>query len=187
MTELAHIRPDNSTKIAMKSGGATFYAFSDRAGRPCVRYYKGKSQKCKTYHFRSEEFRSKYIAGIISNIDTAEREKANQRAERNKAHNLEKGLILYTSWGYDQTNVEYYEVIDVPSPCYVILQEIGAPLARGEESFMSGHSVPNPDNKIGEPIRRKVDMAGGSPSVRINSSVIAWVWDGREKRSSWYA
>ena len=78
-------------------------------------------------------------------------------------------------------------MISVPSKCYVELQQIGAPLTRGEEGFMSGKSVPNPENKIGEPLRRKVDMSGSRPSVRIDSVATAWIWDGKEKYSSWYA
>lgn len=187
MTNAAHAIPNNARKVAMKSGGATFYLFEDKSGKPCVRFYKGKSTKAKTFSFRSPDFRGKYIENIITNINASEKEAAKRRAERNKPHNLEKGLILYTSWGYDQTNVEYYEVISVPSKCFVELQQIGAPLARGEEGFMSGKSVPNPENKIGKPFRRKVDMSGSRPSVRIDSVATAWIWDGKEKYSSWYA
>ncbi|AUQ92775.1 hypothetical protein PhaeoP24_04217 (plasmid) [Phaeobacter inhibens] len=187
MTLISQIRPDNARKIAMKSGGATFYLYENAKGNPCVRYYKGKSTKAKCYSFRSVEFRENYVTNIIANITAAEEDKAKRRADRNKPHNLEKGLILYTSWGYDQTNVEYYEVIGVPSKCYVDLQRIAAPLARGEEGFMSGNSVPNPENKIGETFRRKVDMSGSRPSIRIDSVATAWIWDGKEKYSSWYA
>lgn len=179
--------PENATTVKMKSGGAVFYLYQNRDERPCVVYYIGKRTKGPSYRFKNEAERAAHIEKIINNVQANAEQAAARRAERNKPHNMEEGLILYTSWGYDQTNVEYYEVIDVPSPCYVVLQQIGAPLARGEESFMSGSSVPNPDNKIGEPIRRKVDMSGSRPSVKICNVVTAWIWDGKEKRSSWYA
>ncbi|EBA18419.1 hypothetical protein RSK20926_11889 [Roseobacter sp. SK209-2-6] len=187
MTITARAIPENSTKIAMKSGGAEFHIYEDGKGRPCVVYYRGKSSKMNAFYFKTEERRASHIEGVIKNITAAEKRKAEERAARNKAHNMEPGLILYTSWGYDQTNVEFYQVVEVPSRCYVILQQISAPLARGEESFMSGNSVPNPENKIGEPFRRKVNMSGSRPSVKIDNVATAWIWDGKEKHTSWYA
>ncbi|WP_299686647.1 hypothetical protein [uncultured Tateyamaria sp.] len=181
------LRPENARKITVKGGLATFYTYTNGRGQPCVMILKGRSRKAKQFWFRSDARRSEYIAQQVQSILARKSAAEERRAARNKPHNLETGIILYTNWGYDQTNVEFYEVIDVPSKCYVILQEIGAPLVRGEESFMSGNKFPDPELKMGEPIRRKVDMSGTRPSVRINSVVTAWIWDGQEKLSSWYA
>lgn len=180
--------PKGAIKIAPKGVDVVFYLSENRNGQPTALCFVGKAKR-PTWHYRfaSPAAREKRIADQIASTRRAEELRAERRAERSKPHNLEKGLILYTSWGYDQTNVEYYEVIDVPSPCFVVVQEIGAPLARGEESFMSGNSVPDPETRIGKPLRRKVNMQGGSPSVKINDVVTAWVWDGKERYSSWYA
>ncbi|MGH1415360.1 MAG: hypothetical protein ACRBB0_17865 [Pelagimonas sp.] len=186
MTAITQIRPDNSQKIFVKGGLATFFTYRNLKGQPCVCYYVGKSAKAKRYSFPTEEKRAEFVERVITNLRATADEKAKRRAEQNKPHNLEKGLILYTSWGYDQTNTEFYEVIKVPSKCYVVLQQIAAPLVGGETDHMSGNRVPNPDNKIGEPLRRKVDMSGSRPSVRICDVVTAWIWDGKEKSVSWY-
>lgn len=180
--------PKGAMKIAPKSANVVFYVFNNRNGAPAAMCFVGKAQKPTWhYYFASEAKREAKIRAQIAH--TAEREKASaeRRKARNKPHSLEKGLILYTCWGYDQTNTEFFEIVDVPSPCYVLLQEISAPLVRGEESFMSGNRMPDPEHRIGEPFRRKVDMAGGSPSVSIDQVRTAWVWDGREKLVSWYA
>ncbi len=187
MTLHEQLRPENSQKISVKDGLATFYSYTNRAGQPCVMVLKGRSRKAKQFRFTSEASRSKYIEQQVQAIISRKEAAKARRAERNKPHNLEPGVILYTNWGYDQTNVEFYEVVEVPSACYVVLQEIAAPLVRGEESYMSGNCFPDPERKIGEPLRRKVDMSGTRPSVRINSVVTAWIWDGKEKTTSWYA
>ena len=187
MTTTTHISPAGSHKIAMKNGGATFYTYDDQKGRPCVWIYYGKSKKPKRFYFSSEARRSAHIENVIAQVNEIYNETQKRRTERNQPHTLGKGLILYTSWGYDQTNTEFYQVIDVPSACYVVLQEVGAPLVRGEESFMSGNRFPDPEIKKGEPFRRKVDMTGGKPSVKIDNVCSAWVWDGKERGVSWYA
>lgn len=180
--------PKGATKVAAKGANVTFYLSQNAAGQPTALCFVGKAQK-PTWHyrFRSEADRAKRVQAQIEAATAAEARRKERREARNKPHNLEAGVILFTSWGYDQTNTEFYEVVDVPSPCYVVLQEIGAPLVRGEESFMSGNRFPDPESRIGQPFRRKVDMAGGSPSIKISSCQTAWVWDGKEKLTSWYA
>jgi hypothetical protein len=50
-----------------------------------------------------------------------------ERSEKAKAfqHNVKVGDIFNTSWGYDQTNVEFFEVVDVRGK-HAILRQIGA-------------------------------------------------------------
>lgn len=45
-----------------------------------------------------------------------------------KMHDLEIGDVLYASWGYDQTNIQYYEVVKV-TPKTVSVLEIDTALA----------------------------------------------------------
>lgn len=179
--------PTGSQKIALKDGSATFYLFADTQGRPSVFGYLGKSQKPKRYYFGSESNRIKWMEKVAKAQADRNRATAERRAERNKPHTLEPGDILYTSWGYDQTNVEFYKVVSCPSKCYVEIQEISAPLINGEDGFMTGRRFPDPDKANGQPFKRKVDMSSGKPSIKVNSVATAWVWDGKEKRVSWYA
>ena len=186
MTNTTLTRPANSTKIAMKCGGATFFLFTASNGRPAVTFYRGRSKKAKCYGFRCESQRGKWIERTIASIAERKAETAKRRKQANRAHNLESGLILYTSWGYEQTNTEFYVVTGTPSKCFVEIQQIEAPLENGEVDFMSGTRVPNPEKTIGQPFKRKVDMSGSRPSIRINDCVTAWVWDGKGKSVSWY-
>jgi len=94
---------------------------------------------------------------------------------------IEVGTILYTSWGYDQTNVEFFEVI-ATTKAMVVLQKIGTNYSSTGD--MTGTVTPNRTSRFEEPIRRKVSKCG---TVRIDDCSSGWVWDGKPKRVSSYA
>jgi len=97
-----------------------------------------------------------------------------------KPHTLKVGDVLNTSWGYEQTNVEFYEVVAV-SGVMVTLRQIAASTA--ETGFMRGETIPYPGEFIGEPIRRR---ASASNWVKIHRSASASPWNGKPKYVSWY-
>ena len=113
-------------------------------------------------------------------------ERKKKRAEERLAyaHDYKPGDILYTSWGYDQTNIEFFQVVAVPSSKSITVREIASAMPRGEEGFMSGRVVAVPDKFTGEPITKRVSPSG---SIKFASYRYAWKWDGRERYCSWYA
>lgn len=54
------------------------------------------------------------------------------------------GDIFEMSWGYDQTNVDYFQVVSVTGKG-VYVREIGAKTVPGSEGFMSDRRMPAPD------------------------------------------
>ena len=70
------------------------------------------------------------------------------------------GTILVNSWGYDQTNVDFYEVTERPSPHFVIIREIGSKGVPGTASFMAESVVPVPGDYIGTPARKRITRWG---------------------------
>jgi hypothetical protein len=86
-------------------------------------------------------------------------------------HGLEVGAILYSSWGYDQTNISWYQVIEVKDSS-VILREI-AGKAAGEDKVMPdiGHFIDGP----------KLKRVGPGNVIRMTSYSRASVWDGKPK------
>ena len=113
-------------------------------------------------------------------------EQKKKRAEERLAyrHDYKAGDILYTSWGYDKTNIEFFQVVAVPSSKSITVREIASAMPRGEEGFMSGRVVAVPDKFIGEPVTKRVSPSG---SIKFASYRYAWKWDGRELYCSWYA
>lgn len=80
-------------------------------------------------------------------------------------HELKVGDVLRAIWGYDQTNVDYYQVVELNGATMVTLRKIGED--REASAWMQGYSTPKPDKFVGGPIRRKVSVDGVSiDSVR---------------------
>lgn len=95
------------------------------------------------------------------------------------------GKIVEFSWGYDQTNIDYY-LITKRSKQFVTLQAIAArQVPRASDPWMTGHSVPDPDHPLPKPaIRRKVAVWDGKErGIAIESYGWADLWDG--KPSNW--
>jgi hypothetical protein len=109
---------------------------------------------------------------------------------------LELGAILYSSWGYDQTNVDFYRVAKRTAD-WVTLEKI-AKIEHSDDTeenpaTFTGRVVPaDPIKPIGEPLRRKIIHAGkpkeaGDAIARLTSYSYAYLWDGKPKRVSSYA
>ncbi|WP_420415816.1 hypothetical protein [Marinovum algicola] len=179
--------PENAQKIAMKSGGAVFYCYTDNGGRPCAVCFVGRAQKPTwRYYFRNPEVRAERIAKQIASVQDREIRKAKQRAERNKPHNWETGLILFGSWGYEQTNIDFFEVTRVIGKTMVEIEEIGSSQATDSPEYghgMANHVVPDPKVRSGKFSRVRVSQG----SIKSPVYGAAWPWDGKPKYSSWYA
>ncbi len=95
---------------------------------------------------------------------------------------IQPGTIFVSLWGYDQTNVDFFEVISATAKTVQL-----RPIAknRGPESrYMSDEVTPRPGEYIGGAFRRKLQP---SNFVLINSVAIARVWDGRPETQTQYA
>lgn len=94
--------------------------------------------------------------------------------------------ILYSAWGYEQTNVSYYIVVKATEKT-VLLQEIGKDYHRDGNNLF-GTATPNPLELRGKPFRRKIDKTyRGEPCVSISSYENAYPWDGKPVEYSSYA
>lgn len=83
-------------------------------------------------------------------IISKQQDKENLEAFRNS---IKEGDIFYTSWGYEQTNVEFYQVVSVKGS-FCEVREV-AKLSYDHNS-MSGKVAPKPNVFIGEPVRKKI-------------------------------
>jgi hypothetical protein len=98
----------------------------------------------------------------------------------------EVGMILASTWGYDQTNVDFYEVTKVTAKT-VTLRPIKSRRVE-DEAYMTYSAEPIAGAYCGEEFRRK--MADWSPdrvAVSIDSCANAYQWNGRPVRGSSYA
>lgn len=158
-----------------------------RTGRPCMLVYSGTSAKPYVHEQHSNAWaRAMRVANIVAGHERAAEYKAERRAEQRKPHNLQVGHILNTSWGYEQTNVEFFEVVKVVSPHMVEIRQIKAHMVENGEpgySSMSAHVIPRPGEFCGETTRHRVNA---SNSVSFASYRSAGMWCGRPCYVSWY-
>lgn len=156
---------------------------------------KGKYAKSKTIeHFvqKSYEDCEKYVTdlykAIYDRVKRNEQEKAEKReAQKNlKAiDHYQVGSIIYDSWGYEQTNIDFYQVKKVTAKS-IVVQRIGS--SQVEDSMyshgMACEVVAVPDSFLEghEEIVLRVNHRGGLNSKHGSFSK----WDGTPKYKSWY-
>ena len=99
-------------------------------------------------------------------------------------HDVKIGDIFYTSWGYEQTNTEFYQVTKVTAHM-VWLREVAKDTR--PIRMMVDDVEPRRDVFVGEEFRRKLSRGFGRYSVRINDVADAWPWEGDSKTVSHYA
>ena len=130
--------------------------------------FRGKSQKPAFYiRFRSVERLNEYVQQFVDSAKARVEQKAKERAERNaKVRELVVGDVLVDSWGYEQTNVDYYQVVGLVGKASVKIRAIGQ-IAEVEGQYGDrGLCVPAVDRFVGEEMVKKVC---GGDRVRINS------------------
>ncbi len=99
--------------------------------------------------------------------------------------------ILVCSWGYDQTNVDFYKIMAIsPSGKSVTIQRINSIVT--EDGFMCGKSVPAVPHTVpshcGAHMTKRVKPCSHyGYSVNISSYSTAFPFDGTPERCSWYA
>lgn len=99
-------------------------------------------------------------------------------------HNIEVGTVFVSRWGYDQTNIDFYEVVAI-TPKTLQLRPIKATRTDGEGPYT--HNVlPLPGEYTGDVIRRRI-AAGSRNAVAINSFEYASPWEGRTETATSYA
>lgn len=150
----------------------------DVKGVPYAIAFVGKQSKPFWHHrFRSDEERQRTIdETATSRLRTLQEKQRRVDEKKNFQHGLKKGDILASSWGYDQTNVDFYEVTEVVGKS-VIIREI----ASKDASPHGDRVVAVPGHFIGSPMRKMPQGSGGSLYVKITSFANAYLWDGKPK------
>lgn len=185
MSREFYIKP-GAMKVAPKDLPVVFYIY--QAGKDfAAQCFVGRAQK-PTWHYRfsSAEKRESYIKRQIDAVKASEARKAEKRAAQKKPHGYEVGMILVASWGYDQTNINFYEVVEVIGKSMVKLEEIGKQRANDSNDYSHGMAqevVPCPQARTGNFYRSKVTPYGAAGKFGYKASP----WNGKPVYESWYA
>ena len=116
-------------------------------------------------------------------------EMARRRKERSEkaiqaAKTVKAGDIFYCSWGYDQTNIDFYEVVSV-SGLTAEIRAINS--SETEDGFMCGKSSPVPHSFSGEPMKKRIQSYSGEPYFSGTCGHSISPYDGKPLYCSHYA
>lgn len=96
---------------------------------------------------------------------------------------IQPGTIFVSTWGYDQTNVDFYRVTRATAAS-VWLEPLGQEITE-EAGFLAEYVVPT-ETATGEVFRRKFKTFGETPYVKINDYAGASEWNGQPKMQTHY-
>ncbi len=152
--------PKGAVKVAAKDSEAVAYVY-ERAGKFLAIFYRGNAAKC-VWHFqyaKAAQREAKLVESFKAEAAVVIA-KAVARAERAAWVSPYKvGDVFKSSWGYDQTNVDYYECVAVRGK-HLIVREIASEGEENGAGGLAGRCVPIPGKFIGEEKRYLAQPCG---------------------------
>lgn len=116
------------------------YAY-ETAGRLYGLAFSGKRNKPDWhYRFQSDERLAARIVEWLTGLRQSTELRAKRREELKAPHTLKVGDVLRSSWGYDQTNIDYYQVTKLVGSRMVEIREL-CQISK-ETSYMQGECAP---------------------------------------------
>lgn len=166
---------------------------TDKQNRPIAIGFTGtKGKPDFNYYFTSEANREKYINKFIEeqkkNLEYKAERKAKKQAPTIYQVPFKPGDIIYNSWGYDQTNVDFYQVTRCTKSS-VFIRPIKAEYASFAGCDMAAYLKPlkNQFTDNNEEIRKKIQWYDGNAYVKFEFGGCSRWKQGDEIYCSWYA
>lgn len=175
--------PKGATKVADKKSDAVAY-LHEHAGKPCAVIFYGRQAKpVGRYQYRSPSEREAHVMRSFAQREDMTRRQSERRQQRKATgRGVEVGTILYASWGYEQTNVNFYRVAKLVGSTMAELEELDAiSVGAPDRPWATDKVVPGEEGN--GHIHRVVIRAGRATVDGHYCSV----WDGRPLHTSSYA
>jgi hypothetical protein len=147
----------------------------ESGGRPMAIAFQANGNKPLFYHsFSNDGQRQRTIDGAIKARKEALAYKQKRQEERrNFRHSIQPGEIYYTSWGYDQTNVDFFEVVAVAEKS-ISVRPISSKVVKSERG--ADYVAAIPGKYVGPPVTKVPNVNGFSIDGHYASK-----WDGKPK------
>jgi hypothetical protein len=187
MESRARYIPKDAEAIEHPDGLGIVYLYhpGKNAERLAAIAYRGKAGRSAWhYAFRNREEAEQAARNFFASLSEWKVRQAEWRADRNRPHSLAVGDIVYNSWGYDQTNIDFYAVVRA-SEHFVWLRPLKQQTE--ETGFMSGRTRPIIGQFASEEVSKHHATENKyGPSVTFEHGA-GCKWDGRAMGCSWYA
>lgn len=89
------------------------------------------------------------------------------------------GDIFVSSWGYDQTNVDYYQVVKRTAKTVTVKELEKVVVSGGRGPTERVMPVKDRFNPRGKTLRKKLKDYSGVPYLDLSSYASAYLWDGK--------
>lgn len=171
--------PELAQRIRCKLGDAEAWTWAHEDGRLYAVGFLGRAQnphEGSRFCFRTAEKRAAWIRKLFETAEAVQASKTKRQAEkaaaRAKGHALKVGDVLRSCWGYDQTNIDYYQITALVGAQMVEYR----PIAQQAEDTgnMRGQCVPAPGEFAGAAKRARVSDYGSRDSVKVSSCANAY-------------
>lgn len=153
--ELVNANPSLGLEVFCSADGVYAMGFKGKAVKPSFHY-----------RFRSVEHRNTFVNDFVKGVlAAAEAKRIRKEEQASKPIELKMGDVLVSSWGYDQTNVDYYQVVAMVGKTKVSIRQI---CKHSEEtSSMVGVCTPIQNQFCGEEMTRRI-INGNSVKIAGN-------------------
>jgi hypothetical protein len=140
--------------------------------------FRGRSDKPLAHHwFANDQKRMDFMEKIVkANRDALASKKQDQQKRKEFQTSIQVGDIYYTSWGYDQTNVSFYQVVAVKGKM-IEARLIGKKIVGSEAG--SDYVVPVKGDFRGTSFKALPrEISNGREAFKVKDES-AWEWEGK--------
>ena len=172
--------PDGAKEIKDSKSSAVVYVYQydNMAKFFAIGYSATRKNHDFHYYYPTEADRNSKLESFFDAVRTTEAEKERRKQERKNTpdHDIKQGELFYESWGYDQTNINFYQVVKT-LPKSVYIREVASTVV---EDLASQELVePVSDHFIGKEMIKRVNNVGTDYCLRMTSFSTAFTWSGK--------
>jgi len=163
----------------------TFFTYIDNVkNSPCLAVFNSRGHRTiEHFIFPSNEARSEHLTKLRKRIQNSFDAEQNHLSKyKEEAEQFQKGKILISSWGCEQTNIDFYLIVDRKND-FVTIQEIESKREYSKEGDR-GTTTPDISKTKGEPFKKKISKYA---SLQLESYKYCRLWDGKPEYFSSYA
>jgi hypothetical protein len=142
-------------------------------------YPKAKKPFCN-YAFKTLErlqtYKENQIKAYKELLEIKRARKEAAKATPEKLALIKVGDIFNWTWGYEQTNQDYFQLIELRGQIG-IFRELDQD--RTETGWLTGNCKPIKDSFKGDPFRKKIQFQNNKPYIKMASFGWCNLWDGQ--------
>jgi hypothetical protein len=135
------------------------------------------------FFWNKDEHRQKFVIEYLERVQKEDEQKEKVKMQQQALVNPFKGgEILYDSWGYDQTNVDFYQVVKVGAKS-VKVREVAMKNVGEAQRGDYGYCEAVKDSFVSEKVSTKIlKLSRDGKNIYVGDLSI---WDGQPKYYSW--